>query len=152
MTRHLSSAEISKWIAGERNRRSEDHLSECAECRGELAHFQGRLSDFRAVVRAWSQEQSAAAPLPAWRMGRTHSSPRLRWALIAAAMVVLAAIPIYRASQPRPSSDHSLDDTVLLEQIDDGVSRSVPAPMEPLTTLVSWGSGAQDAPSQQKKK
>jgi hypothetical protein len=30
-----------------------------------------------------------------------------------------------------------VDDTVLMEQIDAGVSRSVPAPMEPLTNLMA---------------
>jgi hypothetical protein len=56
------------------------------------------------------------------------------------AMLVLLAIPVYRARErPRPV-DTSAEDTVLLEQIDANVSRTVPATMEPLTGLVSWSS------------
>jgi anti-sigma factor RsiW len=164
MTRHLSSVEISEWVAGARSRRSEDHLHECAECRGELARLQETLSDFRASVREWSA-QGAAAPIlkvrdrtsaasvvPGFKeLHRAYFPPRLRWALIAAAIVLLAVIPIYRANRLQPTPDSSLDDAVLLEQIDEGVSRSVPAPMEPLTTLVSEGSTAAVNRTQQKK-
>jgi hypothetical protein len=74
----------------------------------------------------------------------------LRWALVAVATVLLAAVPIYRSRERRRAIETSLEDTVLLEQIDAGVSRSVPAPMEPLTSLVSWSSTSAAA-TQQKK-
>ena len=60
--------------------------------------------------------------------------------MVAVVMVLLAAIPIYRSRERQRPADTSLEDAVLLEQIDAGVSRSVPAPMEPLTGLVSWSS------------
>jgi len=151
MTRHLSAAEISEWMVGTRSRQSEDHFHECAECRGELSRLQDTLSDFRASVREWTHEQSAAAPFPVWRVRRGYGLPRLRWALIAAATVLLAVIPVYRANRHQPKLDSSLDDAVLLEQIDEGVSRSVPAPMEPLATLVSEDSPAAGNRTQQKK-
>jgi len=151
MTRHLSPVEISQWAAGERSRQCEDHLHECAECRGELARLQETLSDFRASVRNWSHRQSDAAPLAVWHMSRDQNSPRLRWALIAAATVLLAAIPIYQANRHQPKRDSTVDDAVLLEQIDESVSRSVPEPMERLTTLVSDGPAAAGSHTQQKK-
>jgi hypothetical protein len=159
MTRHLSSSEISEWVAGARSRRSEDHLHECAECRGELSRLQETLSDFRACVRAWSAQDAAASMLKVRNRtsaesvvrGLMKAPPRLRWALIAAATVLLAVIPIYRANRPQPALDSSLDDAVLLEQIDEGVSRAVPAPMEPLATLVSEGSSAAGNQTKRKK-
>jgi len=151
MTRHLSPAEISKWMAGERRRQSEDHLHECADCRGEISRLQETLSDFRASVREWSHRESAAAPLPVRRASGVLVASRLRWALIAAAMVMLAAIPIYRANRHQPKLESSVDDAVLLEEIDESVSRSVPAPMERLTPLVSEGSTAAGSQTQRKK-
>ncbi len=141
MNRHLSTREISEWAAGTRPPERENHLHECAECRGELIRLQGTLSEFRDSLRDWSARQGVAAPRPVWLTEGPRGSHRLRWALVAVALVLLAAIPFYRGRTQQPRlADTSPDDAVLLEQIDAGVSRSVPAPMEPLTSLVSWGS------------
>ena len=150
MTWHLSPVEMSKWMAGERSRQNEDHLHECAECRGELSRLQETLSDFRASVRDWIYRESAVAPLPVWRASRAHVPARVRWALIAAATVVLLMIPIYRANRHQARLESNIDDAVLLEQIDESVSRSVPEPMERLTTLVSEGPAAAGSRTQRK--
>jgi hypothetical protein len=154
MSRHLSSREISEWAAATRTPEREDHLHECVECRAELTRLQGVLSEFRDSLRHWSAAQGGSAPRPLWLTESPRGAHRLRWALVAVAMVLLAAIPIFRSRQRQRQADTSLEDAVLLEQIDTGVSRSVPAPMEPLTSLVSWGStnpaGAR-GPSQKKK-
>lgn len=147
MRGHLSSVEISEWAAGMRSPAAEAHMHECAECRRAIARFQEALSDFRAAVREWGR---GPAPLLPDQLRRPHAVPPLRWALIAAVLVLSAVIPVYRHHQRPPKSDTGLEDAVLLEQIDDGVSRSVPAPMEPLTTLLSSGS-APARQAQQKK-
>ena len=154
MSRHLSSAEISEWAAGTRTQEREHHLHECAECRDELTRLQGALWEFRESLRSWSAGQGGEAPRPVWLTEGPRGAHRLRWALVAMAMVLLAAIPIYRSRERQRKADASLEDAVLLEQIDAGVSRSVPAPMEPLTSLVSWrstGSAATARQPQQKK-
>jgi len=111
----------------------------CAECREELIRLHGALSDFRDSMRSWSAAEGA--PLrPMWRTESPHRTHRLRWALVAMALVLLAAIPVYLARERPHPVDTSAEDTVLLEQIDANVSRTVPATMEPLTRLVSWSS------------
>jgi hypothetical protein len=149
MSRHLSSEEISEWAAGTRTGEGENHLHDCSECRGELTRLQGVLSEFRDSLRHWSAAQGGSAPTPVWLTERPRGAHRLRWALVAVAMVLLAAIPIYRNRERQRQADASLDDAVLLEQIDAGVSRSVPAPMEPLTSLVSWSSTSSTATAMQ---
>ncbi len=139
MSGHLSSQEISEWAAGTRTVEHEYHLHECAECRGELTRLQGALTEFRDSLREWSAEQGGSAPRPVW-LTASRGAHRLRWAMVAVAMILLAAIPIYRSRMPQPRVDTSMEDAALLEQIDAGVSRSVPAPMKPLTGLVSWSS------------
>ena len=139
MSGHLSSREISEWVAGTRTADCENHLHECAECREELTRLHGALSDFRDSLRSWSAAESVS-PGPVWLTGNPRSTHRLRWALVAVAMVLLAAIPVYRARERPRLVDTSAEDTVLLEQIDANVSRTVPATMEPLTGLVSWSS------------
>jgi hypothetical protein len=63
----------------------------------------------------------------------------MRWALVAAALLVLAAVPIYRNAQDRQrQAEIARADALLLEQVDAEVSRAVPRPMEPLVKLVSW--------------
>ncbi|MGA2183083.1 MAG: hypothetical protein ABSH47_08645 [Bryobacteraceae bacterium] len=154
MSRHLSSLEISEWAAGTRTPESENHLHECAECRGELTRLQGVFSEFRDSLRYWSAAQGGSAPRPVWLTESPLGAHRLRWALVAVTMVLLAAIPFYRSRVQQHQVDTNLEDAVLLEQIDAGVSRSIPAPMEPLTGLVSWGSTGSTATgrqSQQKK-
>jgi hypothetical protein len=154
MSGHLSSQEISEWAAGTRTPERENHLHECAECRGELTRLQGVLSEFRDSLRSWSFEQGGSAPRPVWLTESPRGTHRLRWALVAVAMVLLAAIPVYRSRVQRHRVDTSVEDSLLLEQIDAGVSRSVPAPMEPLTNPVSWSStesAATGEQSQQKK-
>jgi hypothetical protein len=154
MSGHLSPQEISEWAAGTRTMERENHLHQCAECRGELTRLQGVLLEFRDSLRDWSVSQHGAAPRPTWLTETPRAVHRLRWALVAVTMILLAAIPIYRSRVQRHVVDTSLEDAVLLEQIDTGVSRSVPAPMEPLVSLESSGSAnsvASGKQSQQKK-
>jgi hypothetical protein len=69
----------------------------------------------------------------------------VRWALVAAALLVLAAVPVYRNVQDRQrQAEIARADALLLEQVDAEVSRAVPRPMEPLVKLVSWDFSATD--------
>ena len=148
MSRHLSSREVSQWIIGERTPQQEQHVCQCPECGAELARMEAALGLFRGSVRHWSEGQSRAeAPaigsiLAARRGSRIRP---MRWALVAATLLVLAAVPIYRNVQERQrQAEIARADALLLEQVDAEVSRAVPRPMEPLVKLVSWDFGSTD--------
>ena len=141
MSRHLSSREVSQWMIGERTPQQEQHVRQCSQCGAELTRLEASLALFRGSVRNWSDGQSRAEP-PA--MGsilpvrRGSWAQPLRWALVAAALLVLAAVPIYRNVQDRQrQAEIARADALLLEQVDAEVSRAVPRPMEPLAKLVS---------------
>jgi hypothetical protein len=142
MSRHLSSQEISRWIVGERTPQQEQHVRQCTECGAELARMEAALVLFRGSVRHWSDRQV--------RVPRRLAAPGprplpLRWALAAAALLVLAAVPIYRNAQDRQhQAEMARADALLLEQVDAEVSRAVPRPMEPLAKLVSWDFSSTD--------
>ena len=148
MSQHLSSREVSRWMIGERTSRQEQHVRECPECGAELARMEAALALFRGSVRHWSDGQSRAVP-PA--IGSILSARRgswaqpLRWALVAATLLVLAAVPVYRNVQDRQrQAEAAMADALLLEQVDAEVSRAVPRPMEPLVKLVSWDFSSTD--------
>ena len=144
MNGHLSSEQISRWMIGERTDREEEHVRQCSECAAQLAGLGSALALFRDSVRDCGEmyghphvglPSRAQSVRPGFLVGRS------RWASIAAALLLLAAIPIYTTSRDRRAAEIARADAVLLEQVDAGISRAVPAPMEPLVKLVSWNSG-----------
>ena len=148
MSQHLSSREISQWMIGERTPQQEQHVRECSECGAELARLEASLALFRDSVRHWSDGQvRVPRSLAPTRRRRGYPARPLpvRWALVAAALLVLAAVPIYRNAQDRQrQAEMARADALLLEQVDAEVSRAVPRPMEPLAKLVSWDFSSTD--------
>jgi hypothetical protein len=142
MSQHLSSQEISRWMIGERTPQQEQHVRQCSQCGAELDRLEAALALFRGSVRQWSDGQVRfPRPLAPTRRSRGYPARPLpiRWALVAAALLVLAAVPIYRNAQDRQrQAEIARADALLLEQVDAEVSRLVPRPMEPLVKLVSW--------------
>jgi hypothetical protein len=56
-------------------------------------------------------------------------------------VLMLAVIPIYRDAQHKQrEAALAQADAILMEQVDDQLSRAVPTPMEPLVKLVPWSS------------
>ncbi len=143
MNGHLSSDQISRWLIGERTAAEEQHARECPECRAELARLESAIALFRSSARDWSEQwgtsfQAAAGLSPG--VGAPRNT--WRWAWIAAAALLLAAIPLYtRARDRQRRAERARADAALIEQVDAGVSRAVPASMEPLVQLVQWGPG-----------
>jgi len=148
MSRHLSSPEVSQWMIGERTPQQEQHVRQCPECAAELARMEAALALFRGSVRDWSDGQvRVPRPLAPTRGSRGYPARLLplRWALLAATLLVLAAVPVYRNVQDRQrQAEAARADALLLEQVDAEVSRAVPRPMEPLVKLVSWDFSATD--------
>jgi hypothetical protein len=128
MNSHLSSQQICNWLAGRRGEQEQKHLHECAACQAELDQFQNALAGFRT-----SLEKS---PVPAVR--RKQSSPRLsRWVLASAALSLMVAAPVWWNARQQRAAEQAKADELLLERVQAGLSRSVPASMEPLMQLIS---------------
>lgn len=137
MSRHLSSQRISMWAIGERTPDEERHVQECPLCAAEVASLETALSRFRGSVRQWSERQGSAGTLQA-AQPRFRWTPA-RWALAAAALLLVATVPVYRSTRhPQAGPKLAEADVLLLEQVDAQVSQAVPRPMEPLLKLVSW--------------
>lgn len=132
MSGHLTSDELARWIAGERENAAASHLRECAACGGEVRRMEAALAEFRGAVESW------VAPAVCMRPSRRRS-PVVRWALAAALAVVLAAAPVeWRRER---AAERAREDAALLEQVDAEVSEAVPEAMAPLVQLVSWQNG-----------
>ncbi|MGD0670005.1 MAG: hypothetical protein ABSB23_20900 [Bryobacteraceae bacterium] len=148
MSGHLSSVEISEWLAGIRDPDAERHLAECAGCAAELERAREPLARFGAATRAWcAAETPAPRPEPmASAVRRRRSLTAMRIALAAAAALMVAA-PVYQHHQH--AIEMARQDEVLLEQVQAEVSRSVPEPMQPLEKLVAWNSPSGQSGSSQ---
>ena len=133
---HLDSETIDRHLAGERSSVAERHAAACADCRQELDRAERALAGFRASARLWSESSRPVEwarpcrPAPRWPMPA-------RWAAVAAAALVLAAVPLYRDYAERRAEAQAKADAVLLEEIRTDISRPAPEPLEPLIKLVS---------------
>ena len=142
MRAHLSSEEISRWMAGERSPDADQHLRECAQCAAETARLKSLLAEFRSSVIAWSARQEGAEAPKQWtpmEPRRRFISGMRRWSLAAAALAIAVAVPICKnASDRRRTAEAFEADVQLWEEVNAQVSRPVPAPLEPLMKLVAW--------------
>jgi hypothetical protein len=95
MNPHLSEDQISQWIAGERSREAERHLSDCPECAAEVVSTQKSLLLFKNAVHL----QAVSLPTKPVRGRRTF-----RVACLAAAAAALLTVGVFRYSrQPQVS-------------------------------------------------
>ena len=142
---HLSSEQISRLIAGAATPQEQQHAGECVQCRAELAQARKTFSDFRDSVREWSERnRRSAIPYGAFQDTTFPTqSHLLRWVVFAAALVLLMAIPFYNNAVRHEREAEALEDTLLLEQVNMHLSRSVAAPMEPFMEILSGDSAAQ---------
>jgi hypothetical protein len=99
------------------------HVAACAEC----ARYEETTRRVIGALNSFSFEprQANLAHL------RTARRPRKGWrmALAAAAVLVIAAVPIFKAGR---DARQERADAVLLERVGSHVSRTVPLAMEPL--------------------
>lgn len=148
MSGHLSSVEISEWLAGIRASGAERHLAECAVCAAELERASEPLARFGAAMRAWCAAETPAPRLEtvASTVRRRRRAVAMRFALAAAAALIVAA-PVYRHHQR--AIEMARQDEALLEQVQTEISRSAPEPMQPLEKLVAWNSPSGQSGSSQ---
>ena len=99
MNRHLSSAEISDWVIGERTPDQERHAQECAECSAEIKRLEKVFSIFRESGQRWADH---------WHIYRDalpdagQRSSRWNWLSFASALATLAMVGVLLLLSPAP--------------------------------------------------
>jgi hypothetical protein len=155
LTPHLTQEQIANLLIADPACTGPDanaHLRSCAVCTTELSGLRQSLGEFRDAVTLHAERQ--AAPLHrSVAAANLRTMPQNRhvalWLATAAALVVAvsapfglhlrhpAAMPVAvlhnQAPLPAPAAPHTLEsDEALLSSIDQDLSASIPASMEPL--------------------
>ena len=95
--------------------------------------FRVALARFRYAVRQEGEQHECPGLQAILERERSAKSLRLRLAAAAAVVLVLAAIPAYKnAQQWQREAKQAKADALLVEQVNAGLSRSVPRAMAPL--------------------
>ena len=138
MNAHLTEHQLSECILGQPNPLAARHIQSCPACASKLAEFQRTLGALRGAVRSWSENEanSALAARPAFDRRVPAPARQLAWALLIAAVCLIASFVLPRHSGESPASVPWAGDTALLNQVDAQVSRTAPASMEPLMNPV----------------
>jgi hypothetical protein len=95
--------------------------------------FREAITEFRHSIHRES-ERTGIPGLPAiLSRERRAASLRVRWAAAAVVALMLAAVPAYENVQQRQrEAQQDKADTLLMQQVNAGLSRSVPRAMTPL--------------------
>jgi hypothetical protein len=109
------SAEDARWL--------QSHTAECVAC----ARHEETTARILRGLNDFSFETSRTDHRISWSVRRPKVA--LRWTLAAAAVLLLAAAPLYKAAR---DARRERADALFLEGVGTRVSRVVPAAMEPL--------------------
>lgn len=130
---HLSSEQVLEWTLGERCAEVGRHLADCRECREELVGLQDGLRAFRQSAHDW-----ADAPVRVAVPDRPVSPPvSWGWAGLTAMVIGLALFPLYLDIRETQREAESVRDSLLLDQVQTRLARTVPQSMEPLMELMA---------------
>jgi len=92
---HLSEDQIDDVLIGDLAPEPAVHLKQCVECQARLEAAKAPMASFAAVSMAWSERQSATAPLTLGRAASAAGQRRANWVAAATAMLLLAvSIPL----------------------------------------------------------
>ncbi len=135
MSNHLSEDQFAKCIVVI-GRKELEHLRQCPECSAELERFGSAVTAFRSALRNRADDRAASHAFsirPA-----IANTPKWRWALVAALFVVVMVIPFF-ISKPQSSIENAstqMDPEALMRAVNLHLSRTIPAPMEPMMALI----------------
>jgi hypothetical protein len=144
---HLSADQLSEWTLGERTASSAQHVASCPLCQSKIEQFEEALGGFRKSVRAWSENEFVNQPPLAWPDKPVRWNWRPLAAIAAVGLMIALLLTTFARHETRPLTASSVsisEDAALLSQIDQEVSRTIPAAMDPLSALVA-GDGARTA-------
>ena len=140
MSDHLSEDQFAKCLIGGSTRAELQHIRECPQCSVELERFEKMLSLFRTAVRDRIDDRVACHPSEDTPLGRREAGiSTLRWAWVTAAIVALI-IPLFMSEKKPPKIDEQVatetNPVAIMDRVDLHLSRTVPAPMEPMMSLI----------------
>jgi hypothetical protein len=133
MSNHLSQEQFARCFVGAASDEERRHVRECAECRAELDDFGNTVATLRHAIRSRVDEQ------PSIQTVAVRHVPKTRWALAAAATLLIGVIP-FLTERPGGFIEETPAETsaeALMNAINLHLSRTVPSPMEPMMSLIS---------------
>ena len=144
MSKHLSEDQFAKCLVGQSTSAELQHIRECPECSAELEGFAKTISVFRSAVRNRIDDRialhpSAVTPLR-WMRPVEPGIPKWRWALVAAAVVAAVVLPFFITQNKLREAGGQLstktNPDAIMKRVNLHLSRTVPAPMEPLLLVI----------------
>jgi anti-sigma factor RsiW len=142
MNDHLTSQQITEYVAGASGPAMEEHVHSCIACRAEAERLSETLALFRDSARRWSLEHESARPLIPVNLGAANNRRvTLRYlgltAAVAACLIAGLTLPHDKhdkAGKPAPvrHAVSAITDAELLVQVDRELSETVPPSMEPI--------------------
>jgi len=135
MINHLSEDQFEACVLERAGRVELEHVGGCAECRAELERFRKGLSLYRSAV--WELVEDRAALPVADVTASTAAIPTWRWALAITAFVFAIVTPIIVTENKLPQKTRQMSPAEVMERMNRHLSRTVPAPMEPMMSLIS---------------
>ena len=137
MNNHLSSEQFARCFAGVATNDERRHVGECPECRRELERLDGVIASFRSAVRGRVEERITSHPALASPFPNRHS--RWRPALATAAAILLGIFPFFMTEGELPHvtvKSPDSDPNALMQAVGIHLSRTIPAPMQPVMALL----------------
>jgi hypothetical protein len=138
MSKHLTEDQIAKCCAGQCTGEERQHIQECTACAAELARLAGSISLFRSAIRD-RVDARVAMHTPVFEdRPPVVATPMWNWALVAAVVFLLGILPlsITKPKQFIENTSIATDPDTLMREVNLHLSRTLPAPMEPIMTLI----------------
>ena len=139
MTLHLSTEELFECMAAGATEGHKEHLAACERCATELQRNERITQGARSAVAKWAESLQGSDAAFLKQMGdRERRHGQLRFAQLSAAILLSLVVPAAVVERRRSEQQRHQADEVLLRQVDQEISKTVPTAMQPLTSLGAW--------------
>ena len=141
MSNHLTEDQFANSFIGQSTSEEREHLAACPQCTAESDRLRHNISLFRSALSVRVENRIALSPALEIQPSRV-ADPKWRWALVAATALVLAVMPFVgiktRIVPPQSVQTTQAEDDAdaLMRAVQLQLSRTIPAPMEPVIALL----------------
>ena len=142
MSNHLSEDQFAKCLVGQYSNEELQHLDVCRECSSELDRSRKSIALFSNALTDSVEARVALRPGLEIRPAKA-TDPKWRWGFVAATALVLAVAPFIGIKTdiipPQPAgltTQRDTDADTLMQAVQLQLSRTIPAPMEPVIALL----------------